>query len=157
MSNGVVAFAGRTADDQTTLESLVKEFEWSFRKVDKLQDVARLAVDHNLVTVLVSPKHLDMHWRQALQEARHAVPTTLPILCETFGDPIDWAQAIEMGAFHSVYIPFDAREVRQSLGFVWAEKRRLMGALSRQRCHLHLSTSRVPIRKVRAQMAGSWT
>ena len=38
----------------------------------------------------------------------------LNILCHGFAETVDWPQAADAGAFHSLLWPFDVREIRQS-------------------------------------------
>lgn len=57
------------------------------------------------------------------------------MLCHGFAEMIDWPQVADAGAFHSLLLPFDVREVRQSLGFVWGAKR--CSATMSIRCRLH--------------------
>lgn len=61
---------------------------------------------------------MGLSWSEGLRSVKAAAPGALPILCHRFGEAVDWPQAANAGAFHSLLLPFDLREVRQSLGFV---------------------------------------
>jgi hypothetical protein len=124
MNQGNVVLVGSLPIGHLALDHLIAEFGWTLQEADGLRNLAELSVDHNLEVVLFSPKHLVLPWEQALRAVLDAAPRALPILCHTFGEPIDWQQAADAGVFHSLPVPFDAREVRQSLGFAWAAKRR---------------------------------
>lgn len=122
MARGTVVLVGSLPVEHLALDFLVAEFGWSFKKADSLSRLAELNVDHNLVTVLFSPKNLALPWEQALRAILDAAPKALPIVCHGFAETIDWPQVADAGAFHSLRLPFDVREVRQSLGFVWGAR-----------------------------------
>lgn len=118
MKRDTVVLAGSVRIEPPALDLLVAEFGWSFKRADSLGCLAELTAAHNVVSVLFSPKDLDLSWDQALRSVLDAAPGALPILCHGFAETIDWPQAAEAGAFHSLLVPFDLREVRQSLEFV---------------------------------------
>jgi hypothetical protein len=124
MAQGTVVLAGVLPVEHVALDRLVGEFGWSLNEASSLCRVAELNVDHTVVTVLFSPHDLALPWDQALRAVLEAAPNALPILCHGFADAVDWPQLAEAGAFHSLRLPLDIREVRQSLGFVWEAKRR---------------------------------
>jgi hypothetical protein len=133
MNQGIVLLAGSLPVDHVAFDRLVAEFGWAFKEADGIHSLSELSVNHNLAVVLFSPKHFALPWRQALRAVLDAAPLALPILCHTFAEPIDWPQAADAGAFHSLHLPFDVREVRQSLGYAWGAKRRLATISMRRR------------------------
>lgn len=122
MAQGTVALVGSFSVENLALDLLVAEFGWSFKQAPTLRRLAELNVGDNLVTVLFSPQNLALPWDQALRAILDSAPRALPILCHRFADAIDWPQVAEAGAFHSLLLPFDVHEIRQSLGFVSAAK-----------------------------------
>jgi hypothetical protein len=118
MKRGTVVLAGNARINHPALDLLVAEFGWSLKRTENLGCLAELSATDSLVAVLFSPKDLDLSWDQALRSILDAAPGALPILCHGFAETIDWPQAAEAGAFHSLLVPFDLREVRQSLEFV---------------------------------------
>lgn len=122
MTHGTVVLVGNLPVEHLALDLLAAEFGWSLKEACSLPDVADLDTDHNLVAVLFSPRDLALSWEQALCAISNAAPKALPILCHGFADGIDWPQAARAGAFHSLLLPFCAREIRQSLGFVFEAK-----------------------------------
>ena len=86
-----------------------------------------LSVERNLVAVLFEPEALGLASNQALRLIREAAPKALPILCQRLSEPDVWPELAEAGAFHSLPLPLNAGEVKQSLGFVWAAKRQRAG------------------------------
>jgi hypothetical protein len=119
-----VVLAGGLSVEHVALDSVVAEFGWSLKKACGFRALAALSAESNLVAVLFSPHQLSLPWEQALKEVLEAAPSALPILCHGFRDLIHWPQAARAGAFHSLLVPFNVREVRQSLGFVYEAKRR---------------------------------
>jgi hypothetical protein len=117
MERGTVILAG-VGDEPLHLEALVAEFGWSFKTLDNLGCLREINAADNLVSVLFSPKDLNMPWEQALRIILSAAPGALPILCHRFAETIDWPEVAAAGAFHSLLLPFNLQEVRQSLGFV---------------------------------------
>lgn len=69
--------------------------------------------------VLFVPKSLSLPWDRALRVILEAAPRALPILSHRFAEVVDWPQVAEAGAFHSLQLPLNLREARQTLGFVW--------------------------------------
>ena len=124
MAQGTVVLAGSLPVEHLALDLLVAEFGWSLREVDSVCHLAALNLEHNLVTVLFNPQNLALPSDEALRAILDAAPGALPILCHRFADEIDWPQVAQVGAFHSLLLPFNAREVRHSLGFVWGARRR---------------------------------
>lgn len=139
MAHRTVVLAGDFPVEHLALERLIGEFGWSFKEANSLRALAELNVRYNLVAVLFSPRNLDLRWDQALGSIINAAPRALPILCHRFGDAIDWPRVAEAGAFHSLLLPFNMREVRQSLGFVWAATCRSAIVPIRQPVHLPMA------------------
>jgi hypothetical protein len=102
------------------LEDLAGEFGWSLQRVFSLEDLSKLAAQRTVVAVLFDPSGLKMLWNQALRLVLEAAPGCHPILCHRFSEPIAWPEMVKAGAFRSLGLPLDLREIRQSFGFVWA-------------------------------------
>lgn len=123
MANGCVVLVGDLPVEHLSFDHLVAQFGWSVKRVDSLRSLATLSVDSDLVTVLFDPKILALPWDKALRSIMIAAPGAMPILCHGFAEAIDSTQVAEAGAFHFLLVPFNASEVRQSLGFVWGAQR----------------------------------
>jgi DNA-binding NtrC family response regulator len=145
---GTVVVLGALPVDHSVFDHVAAEFGWTVRSAAAL---AELNADQNLAVVLFSPRHMALPWEQALQAVLEAAPRALPILCHTFAETLDWPKAANAGAFHSLLLPFDAREVRQSLGFAWSAKLRSATILKPRRPRLHRIIRR-PNRAVPAQL-----
>ena len=126
MANGTVVLVGDLPVEHMSFDRLVGQFGWVVKRVDGLGGLENLSVDSDLVTVLFDPKILALPWDKALRSVMIAAPGALPILCHGFAEAVDFAEVTEAGAFHSLLMPFNASEVRQSLGFVWGAQRPLM-------------------------------
>ena len=120
MAHGTVVLLAGPPAERVTLEKLLSGFGWSLEVAESLDDLAALALGQSPVAVLFSPAHLALPWNHALRGVLRAAPGAFAILCHRFGDPIDWPQVAEAGAFHSLLMPFSESEVRQSMGFVWS-------------------------------------
>ncbi len=116
MSQGNVVLLGGFQTDRGQLDRLVSEFGWSLREVQTLDELGRA----NPVAVLIHPAAFNLTWHRALETVLDAAPRTRPIVCQHFSELIDWTELADAGAFHSLRLPLDLKEVRQSLGFVWA-------------------------------------
>jgi hypothetical protein len=102
------------------IEDLAGEFGWSLERAFSREGLRKLASELIVPVVLFDPNGLKMEWREALHLVREAAPGSYPIFCHRFSEAIPWFELVEAGAFHSLRLPLDLREVRQSFGFVWA-------------------------------------
>jgi len=133
MTSGIVVLLGDLPVERQMLDLLVAEFGWSLKEARTIRDLARANLDHNLVTVLFNPVTLSLPCDRALRLILEAAPRALPILCHRFAEAIDRPQVAEAGAFHSLQLPLNPREARQSLGFVWGAKGRSASISMRSR------------------------
>jgi DNA-binding NtrC family response regulator len=117
-----IVVLGNMIDGHPSLEPVFLEFEWSIQTTLSLDGLADLSSQLDVLAVLVDPALLDLPWKQTLAAVQRAAPRALPILCHRFSDAIDWTEAANAGAFHLLGLPLNTSELRQSLGFVWAEK-----------------------------------
>ena len=145
---GTIVLLGALPVDHSVFNHVAAEFGWTVQSAATLAELSAL---QNLAVVLFSPRHMALPWEQALQSVLEAAPRALPILCHTFAETVDWPRAANAGAFHSLLLPFDAREVRQSLGFAWSAKLRSATILKPRRPRLRRIIGR-PSRAVPAQV-----
>ena len=120
---GIVGLVGDLHVDRQALDRLVADFHWSVKEFRTIDDLAQ-ANHHNLVAVLFDPKGLSLPLERASRAILEAAPGTLPILCHRFAEVVDRPRLAEFGAFHSLRFSLELREARQTLGFVWAFRRR---------------------------------
>jgi hypothetical protein len=102
------------------LATLACNFGWRLAQVDTLVELAQCSREQNVIAILFDPQALNLPWRVALGSVLEAAPLSFPIVCRGFADKTPWSEMSGAGAFHSVNLPIDADEVRQSFGFVWA-------------------------------------
>jgi hypothetical protein len=145
MTLGTVVLAGILPVEHVALDLLVAEFGWSLEEASSVARVAELNADHTVVTVLFSPHDLGLPWDQALRDLLRAAPDALPILCHGFADVIDWPELADAGVFHSLLLPFDMGEVRQSLGFVREATNRAVAAATRDLQELEKAVTAVRV------------
>ena len=117
-----IVVIGNMTNGHPLLESVFLEFEWSTEATSTLDGLADIYSRSDVLAVLMDPAALDLPWRQALAAVQRTAPRALPILCHRFSDAVDWTEAANAGAFNLLGLPLNVSELRQSLGFVWAEK-----------------------------------
>jgi DNA-binding NtrC family response regulator len=122
MAQTAIAVLGDLTSGRAALEPLLAEFDWSAENTLTLDGLAEICSSQPVVAVLLDPEVLDLPWKQAIAAVQQVAPKALPILCHRVSDAIDWTEASAAGAFHLLGLPLDLSELRQSLGFVWAEK-----------------------------------
>ncbi|HEX5229808.1 MAG TPA: hypothetical protein VFW44_18980 [Bryobacteraceae bacterium] len=126
MAHASVVLLGRLSIERRVVDCLESEFGFSFKEVESLQDSS----DWNraeVVAVLFNPNSVGAAWQETLSAILLAFPRALPILCHGFAEQIDWPEAADAGAYHSIPMPIKLTELRQSLGFVWGARRELQG------------------------------
>jgi DNA-binding NtrC family response regulator len=122
MANGTVVLLGSLCVDRPAMDHLASAFGYSVKEVPTLRHLGSLGED--LVAVFFSPSAMGLECDEALQHILRTAPGALPILCHGFAENMDWARLMDAGAFHSLPMPFNPAEVRQTLGFVWSAKSR---------------------------------
>jgi DNA-binding NtrC family response regulator len=106
------------------IDTLFAECDWSFEHAENLAKLREIGAGRDVVAVLIDPASLAMQPTQALRTVSEALPRALPILCHKASEILPWAQLAQAGAFHALLMPLHAGEVRQTLGFVSAQRRR---------------------------------
>jgi DNA-binding NtrC family response regulator len=117
-----VILLGNITEGHAAIAPVVAEFDWSLECAADLEGLARICSRKEVVAVLMDLTALDLTWRKAIPAVHNIAPRALPILCHRFSDAVDWTEASAAGAFHQLSLPLHPGELRQSLGFVWAEK-----------------------------------
>lgn len=131
MTHGTVVLLGNLPIERFVLDCLVSEFGFSFEAVKDLPDVPAPNLRDDVIAVLFNPGALGLEWDEALRSVLNAFPRAFPVLCHGFADCIDWHEVADAGAFHSIPVPFNVAELRQSLGFVWGAQHGSKGMRSR--------------------------
>lgn len=121
MRNPIVAVLGNVPHG--AINFVAPEFGCAVETVDSFENLEQVYVRGNIVAVFFEPHAFKLSWHIALKSVLNPAPAALPIVCHQFSDLIDWPSLAEAGAFHTIPIPFNEAEVRQSLGFVWARYR----------------------------------
>jgi len=111
---------GNLPVDCVWLAEMAKEFGWTLERAADLVHLKAISMDYDPMVVLFDSTGLQEPYQRTLQIILDVAPGALPIVCQRFSDAIPWTDLAEAGAFHSLRLPFDAREVRQSLGFAWS-------------------------------------
>jgi hypothetical protein len=126
MFDSIVVMPGAARINLRVLENAAVEFGCSVRVVNTLTDLTKSQSDFKSLAVIFHREALGIgcSWAQAIQLLNRAMPGVRLIPCHGYGEPIDWTELSNAGAFHSLGLPLKADEVRQSLGFIaQAEKR----------------------------------
>jgi len=119
---GTVVLLGSLSTEAPGLGMCVREFGWVLKNAESIGSLEHLAATGGVVAVLFEPRAFGASPVEAVQRVRKAAQGALPLVCHRFSEPVDWPELAEAGAFHSLPVPLDAREIRQALGFVWAAK-----------------------------------
>jgi hypothetical protein len=122
MPSETIVVLGNLTNGQAALDALLCEFDWSLENTLTLDGLAGICSQQDVVAVLIDPAVLELPWKHAISAVQKAAPRALPILCHRFSHAIDWTEASATGAFHLLGLPLNLGELRQSLGFVWAER-----------------------------------
>jgi hypothetical protein len=129
MMRGTVVLLGSLPAGRVPLSDTAAEFGWSLDTVADVDGLQELNGRRQVVAVLFDPKASqdlseETHVGHAIHSVRSAAPDAFLIACQKFSDPIPWPELASQGAFHSLSLPLHASELRNSLGFVWAARRR---------------------------------
>jgi len=122
MPRETIVILGNLMNGHLALGPLLSEFEWSIESTPTLDGLAGICSRRDVAAVLVDPAVLELPWKRAIAAVQEVAPRALPVLCHRFSSAIDWPEASAAGAFHLLGLPLNLGELRQSLGFVWAEK-----------------------------------
>jgi len=90
------------------LNAAVREFGWSTRRVtgSAVKSLTRL------VAVLIHPKSLGMPWRKALELIQAIAPGVRTVICHDLDELDLQNEMITSGAFYTLLLPADPRELR---------------------------------------------
>jgi DNA-binding NtrC family response regulator len=124
MAREAVALLGKLSTEHRSLASLAMEFDWLVESAANLEGLRGLSAQYRLVAVLFDPKAMERPWIRAVQTIQRAAPQARLIVCQGFADSIPWPELADNGVFHSLALPLNEGELRQSLGFAWAAQRR---------------------------------
>jgi DNA-binding NtrC family response regulator len=122
-AGGTIVVLGTLSSEPAKLDAMVREFGWSFESLTSLEELRNLSAERSVVAILFEPRALGNAWADALQAVLEASPKAFPIVCQSFSETVPWEDLATAGAFHSLSIPLNFRELQQSLGFVWAATR----------------------------------
>jgi len=131
---GCVALLGDFSDERLPLSSIGREFSWSASRVANIGELEALCRWTKVVAVLIHTRTLNMPWHLALSLARAVAPEARVVICHGAGEASQARQMTDEGAFHTLLLPLEMREVRQSLGFIASASRTPLGALVAQAC-----------------------
>jgi DNA-binding NtrC family response regulator len=70
--------------------------------------------------VLVHVPTVRMHWMQALHQVKTLAPHAHVVICHGVREANAIFDMTDAGAFHTLLVPLEQGEVRQSLGFISA-------------------------------------
>jgi DNA-binding NtrC family response regulator len=133
MTNGSVVLLG-SLPEAPALLPLVQELGWTLEIAAGFDQLRDLSSNRKPVAVFFDANALNISWQEALTSVREIAPEALLIPCHRFSDVLNWPDLADSGAFHSLAIPFNPGEVRQSLAFVWSAR-------------LHRAANVIPMRR----------
>jgi DNA-binding NtrC family response regulator len=119
-----IALLGDFSEEPVTLGSIGSEFCWSVDAVSDLRGLEDLCRRNDVVAVLLNARTLGMSWEEALKAVQTAAPEARPVVCHSAPEMHRRRDMTDAGAYHTLLLPLDPREVRQSFGFVSDAPRR---------------------------------
>ena len=119
MTNGTVILLGSSGTQP--LNGVVQEFSWALETSASLDEFRDLNAVRSPVAILFDAT-FGFRRDEALRSIREIDSHALLIVCHKFSNHVDWSELAEAGAFHALALPWDVREVRQSLAFVWSAR-----------------------------------
>ena len=113
-----IALLGDFSKDPVALGPIGDEFRWSVDAVPDLRGLEDLCRRNDVVAVLLNAPTLDVPWEDALKAVRAVAPEARTVICTSAPEMHRRREMTEAGAYHTLLLPLDSREVRQSLSFV---------------------------------------
>jgi hypothetical protein len=113
-----IALLGDFSNQTVALGLIGREFCWSVDAVSDLLGLEDLCRRNDVVAVLLNAPTLDVPWEDALKAVRAVAPEARTVICHSAPEMHRRREMTEAGAYHTLLLPLDSREVRQSFGFV---------------------------------------
>jgi hypothetical protein len=104
--------------NEPALGPLGNEFCWSVDAVSDLRGLEDLCSRNDVIAVLLNAQTMDVSWEDALKAVRAIAPQARPVICHRAPEMHRRQEMTDAGAYHTLLLPLDTREVRQSFGFV---------------------------------------
>lgn len=124
MTPGTLVLLGNVRFEAASLDGLCLEFGWLIEGAIDLDHLRELSVGRNSIAILFDANSLGLSWQEALASIREVDSQAFLIPCHRFSDVVTWRELADAGAFHTLALPLDVGEVRQSLGFIWSARSR---------------------------------
>ena len=130
-----------------TVQAVAEEFGWTVAIAGNLREAATANKYRRASVALFHREALGRNsWSDAVRVLQSALPDVRPVACHAFSEPVDWPTLCDAGAFHSLRLPLNESEVRQSFGFVWESEQRIAEAVRRVPLILPVRTWSIPQR-----------
>jgi DNA-binding response OmpR family regulator len=113
-----IALWGDFSNQPVALDTIGSEFSWSVDTVADLRGLEDLCRRNNVIAVLLNARSIDVSWEEALKAVRAIAPLARPVICHSAPEMHHRREMTDAGAYHTLLLPLDLREVRQSFGFV---------------------------------------
>ena len=115
-SKSLILSLSSCADDHEALAGILHPYEWTMHRASTLGASTQLLRCYP-ISVVVCDRELPPHsWKDLLVElAAHPKPPLI-IVTSLHADDYLWAEALNLGAYDVLPKPFDAEEVRRTLG-----------------------------------------
>lgn len=117
-----IVLLGDFSNQRLDIALIARDFGWSTVKVSDLSELPELGQPETIVAVLIQARWLGLPWAEALHAVREALPHARVILCHRVDQAHSRGEMVDAGAFEVLLSPLAYSEVRQALGFVWADR-----------------------------------
>jgi hypothetical protein len=126
MIENVIVMPGPGLSPLNAVRNVGRSFGWDVEIADDLSDVCAAQLCRRTAALLFHRDAFgDRSWLGCVRLLKLTLPRIRLIVCHGFGEPIDWPELCDAGAFDSLWLPLKEDELRRTFGFVWeAEKRR---------------------------------
>ena len=107
------------AEDRTTLDRILTAPDWSVRKAATLTSAVDQISEKHPPLILCNHEVDGASWRDVLDHIRGLAASPLLVVASRMADEHLWAEALNLGAYDVLAIPFEASEVQRTLNLAW--------------------------------------
>jgi DNA-binding NtrC family response regulator len=123
MLRAIIALLGDLDIDRAIFDPVAEEFGWAVECAGNLSILREMSSTRNIAAVVFDHRTSGGSWNEALELVLLAAPRALPIVGAGFSEDVPMQDLCDAGAFDQLRLPVNEREVRRTLGFVWAARR----------------------------------
>lgn len=112
------------AEDRTALDRILTGPAWSLRKATTLTSAVDQISKKHPPLILCSHDVEGASWKDVLDHIRGLAVSPLLVVASRMADEHLWAEALNLGAYDVLAMPFEASEVQRTLSLAWQRWRK---------------------------------